>query len=213
MLVLPLEEGKIKNTSSSKIKTGEEIKEGDSRISEDAFFDFLKSRVGKLDAIVITGGEPTLQADLPAFIEKIRSLGFKVKLDTNGTNPEMIKKLLSAKLIDYLAMDLKSSLDKYEQATGVKANLDNIKRSIKIIIESGLPYEFRTTVVPDLSDLDDIKEMAQLIKGADKWYIQRFKSDTDLINSSFQGLPAHSEEVMEKMVKVARQFVKVSELR
>jgi pyruvate formate lyase activating enzyme len=213
MLVLPLEEGKIKNTSSSKIKTGEEIKEGDPRISEDAFFDFLKSRVGKLDAIVITGGEPTLQADLPAFIGKIRALGFKVKLDTNGTNPDMIKKLISAKLIDYMAMDLKSSLDKYEQATGVKVNLDNIKRSIKIIIESGLPYEFRTTVVPDLSDLDDIKEMAQLIKGADKWYIQRFKSDTDLINTDFQGLPPHSEEAMLKMVEVARHFVKVSELR
>lgn len=213
MLVLPAEVGKIKNTSSSQNQVGEEIKEGGPYMSEDAFFDFLRGRQGKLDAIVITGGEPTLHQDLPEFIKKIREFGFKVKLDTNGTHPDMIASLLEAKLLDYVAMDLKTSLAKYDLATGVQPDVEKIKKAAKLIMASGLPYEFRTTAVPELTDLEDIQAMAELIKGADKWYIQRFKSDTDLINSSFQGLPAHCEEVMEQMVETARRFVKVSELR
>jgi len=166
-----------------------------------------------LDAIVITGGEPTMHSDLPEFAQKIKNMGFKVKLDTNGTHPTMINKLLESKVLDYIAMDLKSSVAKYDLATGVQPNVEKIKEAISVIMNSGLPYEFRTTVVPELTDLEDIEAMAELVKGAEKWYIQRFKSDTDLINSSFQGLPAHSEEEMEKMVEVAKRHVKISELR
>ena len=125
----------------------------------------------------------------------------------------MIERLLEKKIIDYIAMDYKSSLAKYDLATGVKPDVDRIKEAIAVIMNSGLPYEFRTTVVPELTDLEDIKIMAQLVQGAEKWYIQRFKSDIDLINSSFQGLPSHSEETMETMVEEVKKHVGISELR
>jgi len=253
---------------------GERSKKGHSRVSEDDLFVFLKERVGKLEGIVITGGEPTLHRDLPEFIKKIKDLGFKIKLDTNGTNPEMLKKLLpllsrggkrglkgdrkqnplnpplQGGLIDYIAMDIKAPLEKYGEVVGLSdlslrakpprrseaisvgalneiasssrggtsrndnfVNLSNIQKSIKIIIESNLPYEFRTTLVPGLHTLKDIKKMGALVKGADKWYLQQFKSDTDLVNSDFQKLRPFTDKEIEKMRKIGEKFVKECEVR
>jgi len=175
---------------------------------EDDLFDFLKSRVGKLDAVVITGGEPTLHSDLPEFIKKIKDLGFKIKLDSNGTRPEMLSKILEEGLVDYLAMDIKASHDKYDLVTGIDPEMDKIKESIKILIESGLPYEFRTTLVPELHDKNDIHSMGEMIKGAEKWFLQPFKSDTDLVNKDFEGYPALTEVEMEDMKKIALKYVK-----
>lgn len=194
-------------------ESGKEVKEVGHLIEEGDLFDFLKSRADKLDAIVITGGEPTMHNDLPGFVKKIRQLGFKVKLDTNGTNPVMLKDLLAEKLLNYIAMDLKAAPKRYDLTTGVQPNLENIRKSITIIKESGLPYEFRSTIVPELVEMDDIKEMGQMIKDADKWYLQQFKSDTDLVNRQFEGAKPYSQNVLEDMVAIAQHFVKECGLR
>jgi len=183
------------------------------QVKEDDLFNFLKKRIDKLSGVVITGGEPTLHFDLPDFLAKIKKMGFKIKLDTNGTNPGMLEKLIRAGLLDYLAMDLKAPLEKYEGITGVKAPLKKIKQSIKIIMKSGLPYEFRTTVVPGLLNKEDIRKIGKLIKDADKWYLQFFKSDTDLVNKRLEGKKACSGKEMREMAEIGRRYVKICEVR
>ena len=143
-------------------------------LREGYIFDFLKSRIDKLEGISITGGEPTLHKDLPNFIMKIKSLGFAVKLDTNGTNPQMLKFLINNKLLDYIAMDIKASLSKYEKVVNTKVNIDNIIESIDLIINSGLKYEFRTTVVKSQLMLEDIEKIMKMIKNTDQYFIQKF---------------------------------------
>ncbi len=190
--------------------------EGDQKdylLSEDNLFDFLKERVNKLDAVVITGGEPTLHSDLPDFIKKIKKLKFKVKLDTNGTNPEMLSSIVEEGLIDYLAMDIKASPKNYDLVTGVSPEMDKIKKSIKIIMTSRLPYEFRTTLVPELHSKKDIKEIANLIKGAEKWFLQPFKSDTKLVNDTFEGAVSFTDKEMDEMCQIAKNYVKQCNLR
>lgn len=187
--------------------------EGHSGISEYDLFVFLKKRAGKLDAVVITGGEPTLHPDLPEFIEKIRQLGYKIKLDTNGTNPTILEKLLKQKLVDYIAMDIKAPEKKYEKVTGVKINLDDIKKSIKLIMNSELPYEFRTTMVPGLHGSEDIAGIGKLIQGARLWYLQQFKSDTDLVNKQLEGEKAYTKKDLEKIQEAGDGFVKKCEVR
>lgn len=179
----------------------------------DELFVFLQERFGKLEGVVISGGEPTLHADLPEFIKKIKEIGYRVKLDTNGTNPQMLLELLKNGLIDYLAMDLKAPLKKYDHTAGVKVDCQKIRKSVKIIMASGLPYEFRTTVVPDLLTVADIEEMGQLIKGADKWYLQKIKSDTPLVNDNFQNVEAYSNQQMDDLVAVGSLAVKFCALR
>ncbi len=182
-------------------------------LSEGDLFEFLNERKGKLGGIVITGGEPTIHKDLPELIKKIKDLGFKIKLDTNGTNPEMLKKLINKKLINYIAMDIKCTLDKYKKATKFKGDFANIKKSVKMIMNSKLPYEFRTTVVPSLVEKEDIKKMGETIKGASVWYLQQFKPDTDLINKDFQKIKPYEEEELVEMAKIARKYVKKCEIR
>lgn len=174
-------------------------------LSTENLFLFLKERFGRLDGVVITGGEPTLHADLPFFIKEIKEIGYDVKLDTNGTNPVMLKNLLAEKLIDYVAMDLKAPLDKYEMTVGVKTSCNNIKKSVKLLLSSGIPHEFRTTVVPGLLEKDDFKSMGALIKGADNWYLQNFKSDTELVDSSYRDQKAYSSKQMEEFAEIGRQ--------
>jgi pyruvate formate lyase activating enzyme len=186
---------------------------GHSFINENGLFGFLKERQKKLDAVVITGGEPTLHSDLPEFIKKIKELGYLVKLDTNGTNPEMLVKLLQAKLLNYIAMDLKAPLEKYNLITGVKAPLNNIKKSIKIIIQSGLPYEFRTTVLPEFHQAEDIEKMGELIKDADKWYLQKFQSKPDLVDEKFKGKKSYKDKEMDDLRQIAFKYVKLCEVR
>jgi pyruvate formate lyase activating enzyme len=182
-------------------------------ISEDEFFLFLENRKGKLDGVVITGGEPTLHSDLPEFIKKIRALGYKIKLDTNGTNPKMLEKVLAEKLIDYLAMDLKAPLEKYEQVVSATVNCQDLQKSVKMIIESGLPHEFRTTVVPGLHELADFSLMGKVITGADAWYLQKFKSDTELVDRNLEKNLPFSDQQMKEMALEGSKYVKLCELR
>lgn len=217
MLVWPNREvGKLKNIDSQ-INCDKEkdhaLSGSDEPITEDGLFHFLKSRAGKIQGIVITGGEPTLHKDLLLFIKKIKDLGYLIKLDTNGTNPKMLKELIKNKLIDYIAMDIKAPFEKYEKITGTKINFIKIKKSVKIIINSRLPYEFRTTVVPGLLCKEDIKKIGEIIKGAKKWYFQKFKSDVNLVNKKFQGLYAFTNKEMEDMAKIGRRYVEKCNIR
>ena len=136
---------------------------------------YLESRKGLLDAVVVTGGEPTLMPDLADKILQLKHLGFNVKLDTNGTNPELLERLINEKLIDYVAMDIKNSPKKYALTAGCQSvNLDAIKKSIVILKKSGICYEFRTTLVKEFHDFSDITEIGKLIQGAKKIYLQKF---------------------------------------
>ncbi len=154
----------------------------DSFIEELLVFDFLKSRIGKLDAVVLSGGEPCLQKDLSEFIKKVKSMGFAVKLDTNGSSPEVLQQLIDNGFLDYIAMDIKAPLAKYETITKSKINTDDILKSIDIIINSGLDYEFRTTVVKSLITKDDFFNIGKLICGAKKYYLQKFIYQDNLKN-------------------------------
>lgn len=144
------------------------------KISEKDFFKFLASRQGMLEGICITGGEPTLYRDLPDFIRKIKNLGFLVKLDTNGTNPIMLEKLLTANLIDFLAMDIKAPLEKYKKVVGKNVSLEDIQRSVELTRRAP-DYEFRTTVLPALHSKKDILSIGRWLQGARKYYLQQFR--------------------------------------
>lgn len=209
MLVL----SEVDRSGNSSLPKGEETEKGHNLLNEDDLFHFLQKRRGKLDAAVISGGEPTLQADLPEFIRRIKDLGFLVKLDTNGSNPEMLEKLLSADLIDYLAMDIKAEPDDYPRATGVKFDFNKIRESVKLIMKSGLPYEFRTTCVPGFIDEKSLEKMGELIAGAERWYLQKFRSNTKLIDKSLEGKPDFTDREMAALAEVGGKFVKRCEVR
>jgi len=151
-------------------------------VPEDEVFAFLKKRKGILDAVCITGGEPTLQKDLKAFILKVREIGYSVKLDTNGTNPLLLDELLTEGLLDYVAMDIKNSPERYGEATGVKADTDNIMKSISIIKEKAPDYEFRTTITKELHSENDIISICEIIGKESKYFLQQFKDSGCLIS-------------------------------
>ncbi len=182
-------------------------------LSTEDLFLFLRERFGRLEGVVITGGEPTLHPDLPQFIKKIKEIGYLVKLDTNGTNPKMLADLIKAELIDYIAMDIKAPLEKYESVVGVKVSCNNLAKSVKIIMGSGLPYEFRTTVVPGLLAKADFRRMGEQIKGADKWYLQSFKSDTDLVDPGYKAKPAYTKVQMKEFAAIGQKYVKLCQVR
>ncbi len=184
-----------------------------SLISEDSLFGFLKIRAGKLDAVVITGGEPTLHHDLADFIKKIKAMGYLIKLDTNGTAPAELKNLIEQSLIDYIAMDIKGPLEKYEQIIGVKGFLPEIKKSIKIIKESGLEYEFRSTIMPAFHNREDIIKMGELIEGATQWYLQKFKPLPDLVDKDFSKEKSFTDKQMEELCDIGRQYARNCEVR
>jgi len=202
------------------------------RISEEEFFDFLSQRKGILDGVCVTGGEPTIQSGLIDFIKKIKEMGFLVKLDTNGTNPEMLKELLNEKLLDYIAMDVKNNVrcrtfvkdygdarqisdvrTDYVKTAGVEVNIDGIKKSIEIIKNSGIDYEFRTTVVPSLHKKEDILAIANEIRGAKKYYLQQFESGQKMLNPNFKKTVSYSRDFLEEIRREIKDFFEVCEVR
>lgn len=183
-----------------------------SSITEEVLFEFLKTRQGKLDGIVITGGEPTLHKDLPQFIERIKNLGFAIKLDTNGTNPEMLGQLLNDNLLDYVAMDIKAPVSKYEAITNTKILTNDIKKSINLIMDSNIDYEFRTTVVKSQLSYEDFEQIGNEIKGAKKYYLQKFVAskilDETLINES-----TYSDSEFEEIKNILKPYISIVEVR
>ena len=142
--------------------------------TKEKFFSFLKNRIGKLDGVVITGGEPTLQSGLYDFIKEIKQMGFEVKLDTNGTNPQIIEQLIKDNLLDYIAMDIKAPIEKYDLITCVNTNKDDILKTIELIKNSKVDYEFRTTVLKSQLSYENFDQIGQMIEGAKKYYLQKF---------------------------------------
>ncbi|EKE18570.1 MAG: hypothetical protein ACD_9C00291G0001 [uncultured bacterium] len=142
---------------------------------EEEFFQHLGKRKGKLEGVCITGGEPTIQPDIIEFIRKIKDMGFLVKLDSNGTRPDVLRKIIKEKLVDFIAMDIKNSPDNYSKTVGLKADIERIKMSVKMIMNSGIPYEFRTTVVPGIHEEKDFIKIAKWIKGAHAYYLQEYR--------------------------------------
>lgn len=148
--------------------------------TEKEFFAFLEKRKGKLGGVCITGGEPTLQPDLIDFVRKIRALGFLVKLDTNGARPDILKKLLDLKLLDFVAMDIKNQLKNYPKTVGVKVDTERIRLSVELIRNSRVPYEFRTTVVPGIHTEKDFLVISKWLCGSQAYYLQEYREDTIL---------------------------------
>jgi len=181
-------------------------------ILESEFFDFLDSKIGFIDGICITGGEPTINADLIDFIRKIKAKGFLVKLDSNGSNPEALSEIINEKLIDFIAMDIKTSLDKYGRATGAEVDVDNIKRSVEIIKNSGIDYEFRTTVVPWLVEKKDIEKIGEWLKGAKKIALQQFQNKK-VLDKEFEKIQPYPDETLKEFKKILEKYIERVELR
>ncbi len=170
--------------------------------------DYLNTRKGWIDGVVVCGGEPTIHSDLPQIIRKIKEMGFDVKLDTNGTNPEMIQRLIEDGMVDYIAMDIKAPIEKLSQITLSKNNLEKIAQSIELIKNSGVEYEFRTTVTPDLNE-SDIETMAQSIAGAKRYFLQQYNRPNFLPSAP----TPHPIETIKYFVSVAKKWVPACELR
>ncbi|KKP57869.1 MAG: Anaerobic ribonucleoside-triphosphate reductase activating protein [Candidatus Moranbacteria bacterium GW2011_GWF1_34_10] len=172
--------------------------------NEKEFFKFLKSRKGKLEAVCITGGEPTIQKDLIEFIVKVKKMGYLVKLDTNGMRPDVLKKVLDMKIVDYVAMDIKNSLKNYEKTVCTKVDLERIKMSAEMIMNSRVNYDFRTTVVPGIHSEKDFEEIAEWIGGAKKYFLQRFRDMKTLDNNlkeKIKGKKIDLEKIQKKLKK------------
>ena len=183
------------------------------KIAEKAFFDFLKERQGLLEGVVICGGEPTIHKDLPDFIKRIKDLGFLLKLDTNGSNPEMLRELMQKGLVDYVAMDIKAPLGaKYDLATGVKVDLDKIKESIEIIKGSGVDYEFRSTIVPSIHSKEDVIQMAKDISPAKKYYLQNFRGEKT-IDPRFEEIKPYAKDFLLEIQKEISPFFEICQVR
>jgi pyruvate formate lyase activating enzyme len=201
------------------------------RIPEKDFFDFLKERKGLLEGIVICGGEPTIHKDLPDFCEKIKKLGYLVKLDTNGSNPGMLKKLINEKLakrnslssltslprsgsslIDYVAMDIKAPKEKYSEAAGVKVNIKKIQESIDILKKGKVDYEFRTTIAPPILEKEDILKIVQWIRPAKKYYLQNFRAEKT-IDPKFEKIKPYPQEYLVEIQKIISPFFEVCQVR
>lgn len=172
---------------------------------------FLESRTSLLDGVAITGGEPCLHSDLPELIKKIRSIGYPVKLDTNGNHPELLKQLIDEGLVDYVAMDIKNSEDKYAWTCGLpEMDLTPIKQSISILINSDIDYEFRTTVIKEFHEESDFCKIGEMIKGARAYFLQRF---TDRDSVPYGNLTSPHPDEMRHFAEIAGKYVENTNLR
>ena len=192
---------------------GKEVYE---EIPEETLLAFLKKRVGLLDAVCVTGGEPTLQKDLPQLLEKIKALGYLVKLDSNGGKPRVLKELVEAGLVDYIAMDLKNCPSRYGQTAGVpNMDLGNIEESIRFLMEGKVDYEFRTTVADELHDPHGFKEIGQWLealsgKKAERFFIQPYVDRDSVLMG---GLHSPTAEKLTAMADAVKPFVKAVSIR
>lgn len=180
------------------------------RIPFNQILAYLKSRKNIIDAVVISGGEPTLMDDLISKIKQIKDLGYLIKLDTNGTNPKIVKELIDNHLIDYVAMDIKTSLNDYKNITNVDIDIKNLKETISILKESNIDYEFRTTLINEYHTFDTITQICELLKGSKKLFLQKFVLSDDVINKSL-----HYVEITKanEYKSILSKYIDVVELR
>ena len=181
-------------------------------LAEDEVLDFLGKRRGVLDGVCVTGGEPLLHPDLPGFLGRVRELGFRIKLDTNGSFPDRLRSVVEAGLVDYVAMDIKNSPPCYGKTVGVpEANLEKFTESREYLLSDVVDYEFRTTVVKGLHTRESLLEAAEWIRGAKRWYLQQFRDSGSLIQGN--GLSAFSEEEMRELLTAVQTVLPAAKLR
>lgn len=181
-------------------------KETGVKITEKEALCFLRDRRKFLDGVCISGGEPMLHALLPAFCKKVKRLGLLVKIDTNGSKPEMLQKLIAAKAVDYIAMDIKGAKEKYSEAAGARVDLQKIQRSIDLIKKSGVEYEFRTTVVPALHSKADLIAIGKWLQGDRQFFLQQFDSSVPLLDEKMQASRAYSKQELMQFALELRPF-------
>lgn len=169
----------------------------DAVMPEEEFFTFLSRRRGILEGVCISGGEPTLQPDLPAFISRVKDMGYAVKLDTNGYRPAVLKSLVEAGLLDYVAMDVKNSLPLYGKTVGIERfDTKPVEESMDYLMEGHVPFEFRTTLVRGLHTVDSIRDMGRRLAGEEAFFLQSFVDSGDLIRSGMEGISPSETEVL-----------------
>lgn len=191
--------------------------EGDD-ISLEDLLAFLDSRVGRLQGVCVSGGEPTLYSDLPELLSEIKSRGFEVKLDTNGTNPELLDRLINDGLVDYVAMDIKNSLARYEETAGLSSKtkaensklIDNIKTSAALLMQGRVDFEFRTTLVRELHDESDMIFIGKWLAGGEKYFLQTYRDEGDLIVGGFT---SYNKEETEQLLASLREYIPNAEIR
>lgn len=177
-------------------------------VLEEEVLSFLEKRRGKLDGIVISGGEPTLQPDLEAFLIKVRALSFAIKLDTNGSRPEILESLIQKNLVDYVAMDIKASFPHYEKVAGVFFDTSTIRKSISLLMNSHIDYEFRTTLLKEFHPKEEVEALALSIQGAKKYVLQKFRPDVTLDKAFATAASSYSDAEMEFLCEQVRPFVR-----
>lgn len=190
------------------------VRPSEQSVSEEELFSFLEKRKKMLDGICITGGEPLLQNDIADFIRKIRALGYAVKLDTNGSFPEKLKALIDEGLLDYVAVDIKNSPEKYEATAGAKNILEKVKKAVDILKEGKVDYEFRTTVTGNLHTVDDMRSIGRWLTGTKRYFIQPFKDSGDIVAGSLSA-PAFTceKEHAEALLAAVKPFIPSAEIR
>ncbi len=181
------------------------------RIEENDVFDYLTKRKGLVDAVCVTGGEPTLQPDLAQFLRKVRAMGYRTKLDTNGLKPNTLKALLDEGLLDYVAMDIKNSKEKYALTVGLKdVDVDKISQSVEILKSSGIEYEFRTTLIDEFHSFEDMQQIADWISGAKRYFIQKYKDNDGCLSHGYNEAP---KDIAESYLALFKDKVQTTGLR
>lgn len=189
--------------------------DGEESISREEFLAFLDSRRGRLEGVCVSGGEPTLHRDLPQLLSEIKSRGFSVKLDTNGTNPEMLLSLINDGLVDYVAMDIKNSPEKYHLTAGLEETTDSpllekIRKSAEILMQGRVDFEFRTTLVRELHWESDILSIGKWLSGDEKYFLQTYRDEGDLLVGGFS---AYTRQETEGLLAILREFIPSAEIR
>ena len=180
-------------------------------IPESEILDYLNKRKGILEGLCITGGEPTLNPDLPDFIRKVKDIGYSVKVDTNGTDPETVELLARERLADFFAIDIKNDRENYAEIIGFKTfDTSTVEKTVEFLLSGSVKYEFRTTLIAEYHKAENIKRIAEWIKGADKYFMQKFKSGENCIS---QGLSPVPDETAKEFAEIIKPYVKAVGLR
>lgn len=177
---------------------------------EEAVLSYLEKRKGVLDGVCVTGGEPLLQAGLPAFLERVKALGYAVKLDTNGSFPDRLKALVAAGLVDYVAMDIKNAPEQYALTAGAEVDLAAVEESVSFLLSGAVDYEFRTTLVAELHTAADMEAIGMWIRGAKRYFLQTFRDSGDLIGAGYSALPAETTRAFKE---IAQKYVVCAQIR
>ncbi len=188
-------------------------KDKNNPINPQEIIESLGKRKKWLDGVCLTGGEPTLHKGLEEFIKNIKERGFLVKLDTNGTNPGILETLIKKELVDYIAMDIKSHYDDYDNVAKVKVNKENIKKSVEIIRNSPIDYEFRTTAVPPYFKKDDLIKICKWLKGSRHYALQQFRNNTAMLDMTLRDTAPYTPEKLEEFRETASKYFKTCEIR